>query len=190
MMKRAFNYLTAFAAAATMVLTSCDRGATKPGYEFMPDMYRSPSYETYSASGITADGKSAMDPVKGTIARGYVQYDYPNTQEGYDAAKAELKSPFTADEKLLAEGKQLYGYFCTHCHGEKGDGQGHLVQIEKILGVPSYDDAGRAITPGSTYHVMYYGKGVMGSHASQMTYEERWKVIEYVMYLKAELEKK
>ena len=60
---------------------------------------------------------------------------------------------------------------------------------EKILGVPSYDDAGRAITEGSIYHAIYYGKNAMGSYATQLNEEERWQVVAYVEKLKADLEK-
>ena len=37
---------------------------------------------------------------------------------------------------------------------------------EKFLGIPSYAD--RDITEGSIYHVLMYGKNLMGSHASQV----------------------
>ena len=84
---------------------------------------------------------------------------------------------------------QLYEIYCGICHGKKGDGQGTLVKREKILGVPSYDDAGRAITVGSIYHTIYYGKNAMGSYANQLNEEERWQVVDYVMELKADLEK-
>ena len=63
------------------------------------------------------------------------------------------------------------------------------VEREKILGVPSYDDAGRAITTGSIYHVIYYGRNTMGSYANQLNENERWQVVAYVEKLKADLEK-
>ena len=63
------------------------------------------------------------------------------------------------------------------------------MQREKILGIPSYDDAGRAITEGSIYHTIYYGKNAMGSYANQLNEEERWQVVSYVLKLKADLEK-
>jgi len=71
------------------------------------------------------------------------------------------------------------------CHGEKGDGQGTLVKQGKFLGVPSYAD--RQINPGSIFHVVTYGKGVMGAHASQVTPEERWLLSQHVMKLRSEL---
>jgi len=82
-------------------------------------------------------------------------------------------------------GKELYTQFCSHCHGEKGDGNGILMQREKILGIPGYGaDKLPDITPGSIYHVIMYGKNNMGSHSSQLNYEERWKIIKYVWKLR------
>ena len=62
-----------------------------------------------------------------------------------------------------------------------------MVKREKILGVPSYDDAGRMLTVGSIYHTIYYGKNAMGSYANQLNEEERWQVVDYVLKLKSEL---
>ena len=60
-----------------------------------------------------------------------------------------------------------------------------MVEREKFLGVPSYKD--REITEGSIYHVITYGLNSMGSHANQLTQEERWQVTDYVLKLKSEL---
>jgi len=38
------------------------------------------------------------------------------------------------------------------------------------------------------YHVIMHGKGIMGSHASQLTYDERWKIVRYVVKLRADQE--
>jgi len=174
-----------------ILVSSCGKGKNGRSIEYMPDMYRGPGIETYGMNPVMKDSMGTMLPVEGTIPRGYIPYDYPNTTEGYDAAKADLANPYAAviDEGYKKDAKELYTIFCSHCHGKAGDGMGILVKNEKILGVPSYADAGRAITEGSVYHVIMYGKGVMGSHASQLTMEERWKIVSYVMDLKAELEK-
>ena len=105
-------------------------------------------------------------------------------------AKAQLTNPLPYTEKNLDNGKQLFTIYCSVCHGEKGDGKGILVDREKILGVPRYDDIGRAITEGSIYHVMYNGLNTMGSYASQTSIKERWQIDHYVMKLKGELEGK
>lgn len=167
----------------------------------MPNMYRGPATEAYQAKNILPNGQGALLPPDGTIARGYVPYGYTNSTQGYDSARLYLNPPFvavasallSADQtaKIENEGKELYGIFCTHCHGEKGDGQGILVQREKILGVPSYSSERLPdISAGSIYHVITYGKGIMGSHASQISSEERWKIVFHVLKLREELSPK
>lgn len=161
-----------------------------PNYQYFPDMYESLAYESYAEADIFPDEKVAMDPVEGTISRGWMPYGYEDNTEGYEEAKANLKNTLPYTEENLAKGEELYGLYCAICHGKNGNGQGWLVEQEKILGVPSYDDQGRAVTEGSVYHVMYWGINSMGSYASQMSEEELWQVDHYVMKLKAELEGK
>ena len=105
-----------------------------------------------------------------------------------DAAKKDLKNPLEVTQKNLDAGKNLYTIFCAVCHGDKGDGNGILMQREKILGIPSYAAPGRLITPGGVYHVQMYGLNSMGSYASQTNELERWQITQHVMNLKATLE--
>jgi mono/diheme cytochrome c family protein len=153
-------------------------------------MYESLAYEAYAEAEIFPEDQVAMIPVDGTISRGWMPYGYEDNAEGYEMSKTELKNTLPYTEENLAKGKELYEIYCGICHGNKGNGIGWLVEQEKILGVPSYDDKGRAITEGSVYHVMYWGINTMGSYASQMSEEELWQVDHYVMKLKAELEGK
>ncbi len=157
----------------------------KPQVQYMPDMYVSVPYD---ANGPTSAGGKIVDrlPVAGTVSRnGIVAYDIPNTNEGYEKAKAELKNPLAKDEKNLEKGKELYTIYCAACHGKKGDGNGVLSQREKFSGIPNYKD--RDLTEGNIYHVIMYGKNLMGSHASQLSYKERWQVVQYVEKLRSEL---
>jgi mono/diheme cytochrome c family protein len=167
-----------------MTLFSCSDN-TKRKVQYMPDMYRPVPYEAYSTNPNFKDGLSSQKPVDGTIARGQRPYDYPNTNEGYDAAKLNFKSPLDSTMVDLKKGKDLYGIYCAVCHGKKGDGQSFLSERDKFNGVPNYKD--RDITEGSIYHVIMYGRGVMGSHASQLRDEERWQVVHYVQKLRNDL---
>jgi mono/diheme cytochrome c family protein len=150
-------------------------------------MYEPVGYETYGDYEIFPGNMEAMIPVKGTIPRGWQPYDYENSTEGLELAKAELKSPLEVTEENLAAGAQLYTIYCAVCHGDKGDGQGILVEREKFLGIPSYADPGRNITEGGIYHVQMYGLNAMGSHASQTKELERWQITQHVLNLKAAL---
>lgn len=157
----------------------------KPQLEYMPDMYVSIPYDTDDADGLNGDPVNSK-PVAGTIPRGgHPAYDIPDTAEGYEKAKTELKNPLEASEANLEKGKELYNIYCISCHGKKGDGNGYLSQAEKFEGIPSYKD--RDITAGSIYHVIIHGKNLMGSHSGQLTYNERWQIIHYVEQLRADL---
>lgn len=173
--------------ADVLVAVSCKKD-TAPNYQFMPNMYESVGYKTYGEAAFQ-NGIEAQIPAQGTIPRGYVPFDIENSTAGYELAKATLLSPLDSTKVELNRGKELYDIYCGICHGNKGKGQGKLVQREKILGIPSYDDVGRAINEGSIYHTIYYGKNAMGSYANQLNEEERWQVVSYVLKLKVDLEK-
>lgn len=174
-------------AGATILMASCTKDPSKPGYEFMPDMYRTPAFKAYSVNPLNPDSMSAMLPAKGSVPRDYAFFTYPDGREGYDAASRDLKNPLEASEKNLAEGKRLYTNFCMHCHGETGQGDGSLIATGKFPPPPSYS-AGvssrggnmRDLTDGKIYHTITYGVNLMGPHATIVNPQERWKITMYV----------
>mgnify|MGYP005998697603 CR=1 FL=1 len=174
-----------FALVVLATTISCGDKRT-PSVQYMPDMYVAVPYEPNGTDGLNDNvNGSNLKPVEGTIARGQVPYEYPNTNDGYTAALSELKSPLMASEANLANGKKMYDIYCISCHGKTGDGNGVLVQRDKFSGIPNFKD--RAITEGSIYHVIMYGRGIMGSHASQLRAEERWQIVSYVEKLRNDL---
>lgn len=167
------------------LVTSC-HDTKSPNYQYMPNMYESVGYETYSESYAFKNGKEGQLPAKGSIKRGFDVYEYENSTAGYELAKANLKSPLDSlSVKDMEKAKGLFEIYCAICHGTAGDGKGKLVKQEKFLGVPSYAD--RPITEGSIFHVVTYGLNSMGSHANQLNSQERWLVAAYVLKLKSEL---
>ena len=174
--------------AAIVILAACTGGDSSPGYEYMPNMYRSPSIETYGEHNI--DGYKGM-PVEGTIAQGKLStFNYDKSIEGYKLAGLEANYPldFNKNEKTLNQGKELFGMMCSHCHGTNGDGKG-TVQHAVYSSVPSYSDTIQIRRGGSTmselkeghiFHAITYGLNAMGPHASQITEEERWKIVYYI----------
>ena len=181
------NIVYIFTISIVLSLTSCSDNKS-PNYQFMPNMYESVGYEAYSEGAIFTNEQSSKLPAEGSVPRGYTPYEYEDTMEDFARARAELKNPLPVTAENLATGKELFGYFCAVCHGDKGDGQGILMQREKFLGVPSYADPGRVITEGSIYHVQMYGINAMGAFTPQTTPEERWQITMHVLNLKAELE--
>ncbi|SFD24557.1 c-type cytochrome [Flavobacterium phragmitis] len=168
----------------TILVSSCHNNSA-PNYQYFPNMYESVAYEPYTEAKVFKGGKEGQLPVAGTINRGFEPYEYENSTAGYEAAKANLKSPLTEEEKNSGKGKELFEIYCISCHGATGNGKGKLVEREKFLGVPSYKD--REITEGSIFHVETYGLNAMGSHANQLSAHERWLVADYVLKLKSQL---
>ncbi len=90
-----------------------------------------------------------------------------------------LKLTKDNSEAILKSGKELYTAMCQHCHGEKGDGNGPMVVSGAYAGVPNYTDRA-ALGDGQIFYSIYYGKGAMGSHASQLNKKEIWTLVHYV----------
>jgi mono/diheme cytochrome c family protein len=175
---------------ALFVVTSCNKGPNDPGLEFMPDMYRNPAYKAFTPSALFADSTSARMPVAGTIPRDYTFFNYPASNEGYLAAGRDLKNPLEPTFVNLAAGKKLYVNFCMHCHGAAGNGDGSLIATGKFPPPPSYSTGASSrggsmkdLTDGKIFHTITYGINLMGPHASQLNYEERWKITMYVKSL-------
>lgn len=177
-------YKTTLLVLVAIAFTACFN-ERQPNYQYMPNMYEPVPYETYGEVDAFPNNKEGQIPAKGSIPRGFSPYEYENTTEGYNLAKANLTSPLDTAKVDLPRAGQLYTIYCAICHGDKGDGKGNLVKREKFLGVPNYKD--RDITKGSIYHVVTYGLNSMGSHANQLSQEERWQVAEYVLKLRSEL---
>lgn len=190
-MKKNFPMSAALIAGFVLsVFSSCSHDPKKPGYEYMPDMYRSASYETNSHNPNFSDGMTNRTPVAGTIPVGFIKFPFAGTREGYDAASAEWKIPaeYRTDANLT-EGKRLYSNYCIECHGAEGNGDGPVVQ-GGFAPPPSYSKGNSSrggkmsdLTEGKIYHTITYGLNMMGSHASQLLPQERMKIVMYVQTL-------
>ena len=176
----------------SIAMISCNDVRRSPGRAYMPDMTDSRAYETYapaaerlknsSAPGATYTGQ----PVPGTIARGEMfPYTLKNDSAGYELS-ASVKNPLPAlNAKQYLEAARLYQINCGICHGTNLDGNGPLfkggdgpysAKPVTLVGDPVYE----AMPEGRMFHVATYGKGQMGSYASQLTTEQRWMIVHYI----------
>jgi mono/diheme cytochrome c family protein len=180
--------ITVITIAVTIIATSCkDKRST--GWEYAPNMYEHIAYDPDQKNENFKDGKTAQLPPAGTIPVGFVRFDYPNGKEGYEKAGAEVKSELPQTQANYTEGKMLFEHFCSPCHGVSGQGDG-LVVAHGFPPPPSYSKgqssrggAMKDLTDGKIYHTITYGVNAMGSYASQLDPQERWKVIMYVHHL-------
>lgn len=190
--------LGAFGLLASVAMLSACNDNKSTGLEYARNMYDPIAYNqdqpvsTNNEHLKSFKGQTSQTPPANTTPVDFIRYEYPNTKEGYEASVA-VVNPLALTEQNLVEGKHLYTVFCSPCHGEKGDGQGHIVKLDKgISGVPSYNAADaissrggamNTMPAGKIYHTIVYGLNAMGSHASQLSPDERWKVVMYVQQL-------
>jgi mono/diheme cytochrome c family protein len=208
---KTLNILAISVISAGAIFSSCSNDSNSPGVEYMPDMYRSPAVETYVDYGqvlgkYKTELSNAYEPglppvgVIPTSSNSFNDLPYQHgapigwdkshglygatfDSAGYSNAAADI-NPIAYTEAVKKEAKVLYQNFCIHCHGEKGDGQGTVVTNGGYPPPPAYNGAGLKDLPaGKIFYSITYGKGLMGSHASQLSKEERWKLVHHVEML-------
>lgn len=172
---------------AMIGLAGCSKVRRNPGRTYMPDMAYSRAYETYASTdnlqkkGIHYTGM----PVVGTIARGDMLqiYTIPNDTTGYKLS-ASVKNPLNVDSVDMKESERLYLVNCGICHGGKLDGNGPLWKdgAGAFPAAPKnlLADDMKKLADGTYFHSITYGKGQMGSYASQLNTMQRWMVISYI----------
>ena len=167
---------------------SCGDDNSKRGKVYMPDMASSRAYETYTDhSNLAAKGVNYNNlPVAGTVGRGEeLPYHLTNDSAGY-AHSASVISPIgKLSDAQMVETERIYLINCAICHGAKLDGNGPLYKDGQgpypakpatLVG----DAVIEAKPEGTIYHVLTYGKNLMGSYASQLDRKQRWMVAQYI----------
>lgn len=169
-------------------LLSCNRKKTSPGYVYFPDMTYSRAYETYSENPNFDDNMSLRKPAEGTIPRGYMPFPYEKTEEDMILAGKELTNPFEPTPENLERGALIFKRNCKQCHGELGNGQGHLFTSKRYPYPPAslINEKMIAKPMGEMFHQVTLGFGIMGPQKEILRTEDRWKVI---LYVKNELQK-
>lgn len=151
-------------------------------------MWYSRAYETYSDhSNLASKGINYNNrPVAGTVARGEeMPYHLNNDSLGY-AQSAGVTNPLPRlNTTEMVEAERMYLINCAICHGPALDGNGPLykggngpyaAKPATLVGDPKIE----ALAEGTLYHVMTYGKNLMGSYASQLNRKQRWMVAQYI----------
>src|SRR5271156_2788789 len=105
---------------AALVLAACGLAGCRL------DMHVQPKYLPLEPSDFFADGRSARQPVAGTVARGELRIDehlYTGKVNGKDADT--FPFPITANDIL--RGQKRSNIYCSPCHDYTGSGRGMIV---------------------------------------------------------------
>ncbi|NCQ16880.1 MAG: DUF3341 domain-containing protein [Ignavibacteria bacterium] len=131
-----------------------------------------------SKSTFYADGFGMRKPVEGTVARGFIPYEY----KGLAAPVVPLSNPLLPTAQILQLGRKRFLTFCSPCHGNFGDGDSRL--RGQFPNPPSlHSEKVRGWHDGNIYHVIVNGQNVMPSYSSQLSRDDRWAVIHYIRAL-------
>jgi mono/diheme cytochrome c family protein len=154
----------------------------------MPDMAYSRAYETYDdQSNLASKGINYnRQPVAGTVSRGEeLPYHVSNDTTGYNISRTVANPLPRLNAVEFTEAERLYLINCAICHGTKLDGNGPLykggqgpypAKPATIVGDPKIE----ALPEGTLFHVMTYGKNLMGSYSSQLSRKQRWMIAQWI----------
>ncbi|MFZ1786139.1 MAG: cytochrome c [Ferruginibacter sp.] len=183
---------------ATLVLSTAAvfigcKDKRDPGRAYMPDMAYSRAYESYAtrdSSVFTTDPNDVGHKIfynnrapLGTIKRGELfPFNVPNDSNGLLNLSSLVKNPLAPmNGKELEEAGRLFNINCAVCHGAKAESNGPLAV--KVGGVKNIVAASPGYSDGRLFFVMEYGQLNMGSYASQLTREQRWRIVQYIRTL-------
>ena len=171
-----------FTAIVILSLASCDRTRSSTGWDYMPDMYYSNAYESYTPNPNFEDQLTMRSPVEGSVPREMIPFAWEKTDEDRLAAGESLVNPFENSPENLSQGEEAYDIFCLSCHGPAGDGQGYLYTSERYPYPPAslISEEAVALKDGEIYHSITVGYGIMGAHGGMIRPGDRWKIILHI----------
>jgi len=174
------------------------------------DMQDQPKTIAYSENSFFKDGTGSRPLVEGTVPRGYLRQErefYTGKKAGV-APKATPQTQTAATQSAstnpmtlypddvetipmlitkadLDRGQERYDIYCSACHGMTGYGDGIVARrgFNKPSPVNYHQDRLRQAPAGHFFDVMTNGWGAMPSYASQISVEDRWKIIAYLRAL-------
>lgn len=159
-----------------------------PPFDFMKRQER---LSPQTTSSVFGNGLGMQQPADGTVARGYLPYPYGVDTTAMTGAEVlaiaeeagrDLVNPIPLTRASIERGRERYDIFCRPCHGPRAEGNGTLSSA--FPRPPSlHSSKVREWSDGRIYHVITVGQNAMPSYASQISREDRWKIVHYVRAL-------
>ncbi|MDA7980841.1 MAG: cytochrome c [Pirellulales bacterium] len=80
----------------------------------------------------------------------------------------------------IVRGGEIYRISCACCHGSSGAGDGPVAQRGFPPPPSLLTGRSRRMKDGQLFHIVTSGQGSMASFAPQLTFEQRWDVINFI----------
>ena len=183
--RRALNVFLLVALLLVLFLNwAVRRDPTQRNIEVMNEMVNSVAYESQAENPMRPETSTMLEPVAGTIARGFRPLHYAATPEDAKRAGDELVNPESPDDATAVDrGAFVFSTFCVVCHGAAGLGDGPVTKRGFPPPPSLLGENARNMKDGQIFHILTYGQRNMPSYAGQVTREDRWKAILYVRSL-------
>jgi hypothetical protein len=142
-------------------------------------MHHQPKVLPQTESKFFKDGWSMRKPVDGTVARGFMPYEFKGMP---DSMVVVTPNPLPVTQKVLDLGKKRFDTYCSPCHGYYGKGDSRLrgqfpapPSLHSVK-VTNWKDA-------NIYHVITNGQNTMPSYERSISRDDRWAIIHYLRVL-------
>jgi hypothetical protein len=147
------------------------------------DMQVQPKQGPFVRSDFFPDQRSERPLVEDTVARGQLRAD-AFLYTGKIGNGFGDYMPFPVTRELLERGRERYNIYCSPCHSLIGDGNGFVPSRGFSRIPPSYHIARLQKAPlGYLFDVITNGFGIMPDYRSQISAEDRWKIVAYIRAL-------
>ncbi|MCX7878273.1 MAG: DUF3341 domain-containing protein, partial [Ignavibacteria bacterium] len=123
-------------------------------------MHEQPRVNPQTPSTFFKDGWSMRKPVEGTVARGFIPYEFKGK---HDSLVIPSANPLPLTKEVMDKGKKRYDTYCSPCHGYYGKGDSRL---RGQFPVPPtlHSEKVRKWSDANIYHVITNGQNVMPSY--------------------------
>jgi hypothetical protein len=133
-----------------------------------------------SRSSFFSDGFSMRVPVEGTVARGFIPYEYKGVPDSL--IKIFYVNPLPVSKEIIERGKKRFDIYCSPCHGYFAKGDSRLKG--QFPAPPTlHSDKVRNWNDGRVYNVITNGQNTMPSYEKQVERDDRWAIIHYLRVL-------
>ena len=167
----------AFAGVAVVAMSGCD---------WFTDFKQQPSVHTWGEfSADSGELKGFRGQPAGSVGTNGTQMSIYQVSgqpmPGTVDSMSFLANPVAADERSLLNGRKYFQINCAVCHGEAGDGNGALKQLNPQYGFPPslMTDQAKARTDGYVWGMIRNGRGLMPPY-NRIEEADRWDVVNYL----------